>query len=80
MEAEVKPVSGGSAPPPAAFPVGTPTSSFRAELFPACLSVLMISGTCRSGEQRGKSQVVKYTDFLKQKTLHMMYIEQTVKH
>lgn len=52
VETEEKHVSGGSPPPPEALPEERPASSFRAELFPTCLSVPMISGTCRVGEQR----------------------------
>lgn len=45
VEKEEKHVSGGSGPPLAALLEGMLKSSFRAELFPACLNVLMISGT-----------------------------------
>lgn len=45
VEKEEKHVSGGSVPPLADLLGGILKSSFRAELFPACLNVLMISGT-----------------------------------
>lgn len=55
VEREGKHVSEGSLPPEEVLLEMVVMSSLRAELLPACLSVLMISGTCRESKQEIKT-------------------------
>lgn len=51
VEREAAPVSDELLPPLGLLPERTETSSLRAELFPACLNTLMISGTCKMSKR-----------------------------
>lgn len=54
LEREAAPVADELLPALGILLERTGTSSLRAELFPACLNTLMISGTCRISKKRGK--------------------------